>query len=181
MLAMEDPDLFATRGGGPMMASMAYLAIIITVLLSYIVPGSSKSLRGYYLPEKDSPIAEVLGGEGEKADGMDMDPENDSEPEEEGEEESGEESLEEDGENSSGSGSRTSISFDLSKVPKDEACRFLLRCPQELLGGLSFTLDKEEIELPLKKIGKKDLWLLEVKSTASEKRSKFRARSRSEA
>jgi len=56
------------------------------------------------------------------------------------------------------------VIFDLSQVPAEERCQFVLHCPRENLKDVSFALDGEDIEMPLKEVGAgEELWLLNVR------------------
>jgi hypothetical protein len=164
--ATEDSNLFSPNAG-TMMASVAYIAILITVLLSYIAPSTSATLRSQ-LPTGNSGAQRTRDEEKHKADGMVI------------EDSQSETSLEDDSDNSELGESRpTSVSFDLSQVPPEEECTFALLRHPEVLGRLVFTLDKQEVEVPLTRIGKntnKNLWLVEV--ARGEGRSRFRVRNR---
>jgi len=150
------------------MASMAYIALLITALLSYIAPSTSATLRSHLPggPNGQDSVQEVNPG---SADGMEVDSVSGDDSK----------SLEEErgGEDARMGSSPAVISFDLSKVSITEPCRFALLCPQEKLRELTFTLDKEEIELPLTKLNTgKDFWLVEVKDM--ERRTKLRVQNR---
>jgi len=73
---------------------------------------------------------------------------------------SGNESSEEN--NASLESGMDEVVFDLSQVQKGDICRFVVRCSRECLKGVSFNLDDEVDEVPLKAISSSgDLWLLE--------------------
>lgn len=146
-----------------MLSSMAYVAILITVLLSYIAPRTSKTIRGF-LPEsqesdddtgkKESASSgsgseegrdtKEINGNGNDAKEDNHDDDGLSEKEEEPEE-------------------KETVIFDLKQVNEGDICAFLIHCTPPKLKELEFQLNGTDLEVPLKEIKPgKDLWLLEV-------------------